>query len=155
MLRIYYTTYEIRRARELINPQSCQNFAMVRNVDENIRHPFWYAKILAVLHINVEVADPTCERQVSLSTRRVDMLWVRRLGGHRWGGWTQNRLDLVGYIDDGSKSGSFGFIDPATVVRGSYLIPAFELGQTKDLLTKSCAWDDEEKGDWVAYYVMR
>lgn len=154
-IRVNYTTYDIRRARDTINPQSTQKYIMIRNSENNVRHPFWYAKLLAVLHVDAEIPNLTSDNQIYTPPQRFVILWVRWLGGIRWGGWSQNRLDLVGYVDDGSKSGSFGFVDPATIVRGSYLIPAFEFGRSKDLLDKSIAWDDAEEGDWAAYYVIR
>jgi len=51
----------------------------------------------------------------------------------------------------------FTFLDPAQVIRGSHLIPAFSEGQTLALLqaTKSVAWvlNPEEEKDWVNFYV--
>jgi hypothetical protein len=130
---------------------------MLRNVENTVVHPFWYAKVLAVLHVDVKVTSNSAQNPhaMDVSTHRVEMLWVWWLGGIRWGGWAKNRLDLVGYIDDGTQSGSFGLIDPAMAVRSPLLIPASEYGQTKTLLNESCAWDDQEEGDWVAYYIMR
>ncbi|KAG8750482.1 hypothetical protein FRC11_010362 [Ceratobasidium sp. 423] len=153
--RIHYTTYEMDRAREIINPKACRRFALIRNTDGAIRHPFWYARILAVLHVNVEITNPTHNHPVCQPSRQIDILWVRWLGGIRWGGWNQNRLDQVGYIKDDGDGNGFGFVDPAAVIRGCFLIPAFEYGHTKDLLEKSCTWDNTDDGDWAAYWVMR
>jgi hypothetical protein len=124
---------------------------MVRNTETDVHHPFWYAKLLGIYHVDAREAG-TGFRQ---PTRRFDLLWVRWLGGLKWGGWSQQRLDMISYVDSGDCEGSFDFIDPALVIRGAYLAPVFNLGHTKKLLRQSLAWDSAEEGDWTAYYVIR
>jgi len=45
--------------------------------------------------------------------------------------------------------GSFGFLDPAVIIRACHLEPTLRFGYTKQLLPKSLYWDDEEHGDYV------
>ncbi|KAG8736218.1 hypothetical protein FRC10_009567 [Ceratobasidium sp. 414] len=150
-IRVNFTTYDVHRAHDTINPKTSHRFVMLRNVDDDVRHPFWYAKVLGIYHVDARVAGGG----VWQPTRRFNFLWVRWLGESKWGNWKQHRLDRVSYVDSGSTDGSFDFIDPALVIRAVYLVPAFHLGRTKNFLRQSIAWDFPEEGDWVAYYVIR
>lgn len=86
----------------------------------------------------------------------MDFLFVRWFGcdaGAR-GGWKQKKLDLVGFLESDLKP--FGFINPADVIRGVHLIPAFHLGRTGELLPgPSCYKDDINGKEWAWYYVNR
>ena len=69
----------------------------------------------------------------------MDLLWVRWFGrelGYA-SGWDTRRLHRLGFIPH-DQPDAFGFLDPADVIRGIHLIPAFAHGH------------DEE---WVYYYV--
>ena len=57
-------------------------------------------------------------------------------------------------LDDATQaSGAFGFIDPAEVIRGVHLIPAFAHGKTDRLFGPSiaCPLKDEDQ-DWQYFY---
>jgi hypothetical protein len=44
----------------------------------------------------------------------------------------------VGFIDtDLEKSGAFGFVDPADVIRAAHMLPVFTLGCTTEYMGKS------------------
>ena len=53
--------------------------------------------------------------------------------------------------------GAFGFIDPARVIWGIHIIPAFAYSTTDELLEESIAWVytdvDAAGSDWKYYYV--
>ena len=51
-------------------------------------------------------------------------------------------------------SGAFGFIDPAEVIQGVHLIPAFAHGKTDGLFGPSiaCPLKDDDQ-DWQYFYV--
>ncbi|KAF8235256.1 hypothetical protein L208DRAFT_1257852, partial [Tricholoma matsutake] len=49
---------------------------------------------------------------------------------------------------------AFGFLDPADVIRGVHMIPAFAYGTTSEFLGPSIARQQcENDEDWVYYYV--
>lgn len=146
-LRVNYTTYDIRRDTDVVNPSvPSRSFIMVNSSAG--KHPFWYARVLGIYHIQVLSAA-----RGILNPKRIDFLHVRWLGDEPGaaGGIPQKRLHRVGYVSP--KQGAFGFIDPAMIVRGCFLIPAFRLGRSTSLLPKSVAWDSSEEGDWAGYYV--
>ncbi|KAG9014300.1 hypothetical protein FRB90_005422 [Tulasnella sp. 427] len=146
-IRINYTTYNIQRDYDIINPSiPSRSFIMVKTPDTE-KTRFWYARVLRIYHLQV------VHRSSGVATAQtMEVLWIRWLGEdpEYTGGLTRRRLERVGYVPDGD--GAFGFVDPALVIRGAHLIPAFTFGKTLDLLPKSNYWDTED-GDWVNYYV--
>lgn len=108
-----YTTYDIQRGQDSVKPvltfntnaSICNSHAarstvmLASSEDDKAsgEHPFWYARILAVFHVNVRNRSNMAEKY-----RRMDILWVRWLGRDPdvKGGWKSKRLDRVGYVKD-------------------------------------------------------
>ncbi|TFY58685.1 hypothetical protein EVJ58_g6273 [Rhodofomes roseus] len=154
-LRVNYTTYDMRRAQDVINPRTNHRDVMLLASDDepgSSTHPYWYARVLGIYHLYA------CDRQQpSSSMQRMDVLFVRWFGEDmEWrGGWKVRRLDRIGFVPEDDE-GAFGFLDPVTVLRGSHLIPAFKLGRTNVLLRNSRnARRTGELDDWDRFYVGR
>lgn len=149
--RFNYTTYDVRRDQDTINTNTRRRDVLLRSYedeDDADGNPYWYARVLGVYHARVFFPN-------SRTPKRMDFLFVRWFGRDpEWvGGPHSLRLDRIGFVPYDSPD-PFGFVDPANVIRGCHLIPAFALGKTVDLLPPSFARDSLE-GDWVNYYVMR
>ncbi|KAF7341050.1 hypothetical protein MSAN_02091000 [Mycena sanguinolenta] len=136
-LRVNYTTYDVRRDQDNLNPRT-SSFVMVRSPEtEAGAHP----------PILTDYTTP----------EPMDFLWVRWLGvepGYR-AGIKRARLPKVGFVPE-SDAYAFGFLDPKHIIRGAHLIPDFCSGRTNDLLattgtTAARAPDDTE--DWANYCV--
>ncbi|KAF8146033.1 hypothetical protein K438DRAFT_529438 [Mycena galopus ATCC 62051] len=129
-LRVNYTTYDVQRDQDTLNPRT-SSFVMVRSPEtEPGSHPYWYCQILGIFHANVIHVSAT-----DYTTQAMDFLWVRWMGvepGYR-AGIQRARLPKVGFVPE-SDPYAFGFLDPAHVIRGSHLIPDFSRGRTNDLL---------------------
>lgn len=152
--RINYTTYDIRRDYDTINPRR-QCFVMVKSPEtEPGSHPYWYAKVLGVFHTLVQHVGT---HSINPKPQRMEFLWVRWLGvepGYQ-AGRRRARLPKIGFVPD-SDDYAFGFLDPSLVIRGSHLIPVFSDGRTNELLrttSPTAARDEQEVDDWVGYYV--
>ncbi|THG93150.1 hypothetical protein EW026_g8010 [Hermanssonia centrifuga] len=157
VVRVNYTTYDLRRDQDSLNPRTHADVMVTAHEDQAGRdsHPYWYARIVGVFHADVQHVGPTSK---STESQRVDFLWVRWFGRdmHVRAGFPARRLHRIGFVsdDEDTNSPSFGFLDPAQVIRGVHLIPAFEYGKTLELLGPSIvrpSSDDDE--DWVYYYV--
>lgn len=156
-LRVNYTTYDMRRAQDSINPHTHPDIMVLSHEDKALnRHPYWYARVLSIFHADVRLnnGDGT-----ATPSQRLEGLWVRWYGlnsEHR-GGWDTRRLHRVGFVEhDPVEEGTFGFIDPSVVIRGVHLIPAFAHGKTSDLLGPSKIarlGPKEGDEDWRYYYV--
>jgi hypothetical protein len=154
VVRINYTTYDVRRGQDTLNPRTHANIMMLSPDTSPGAHPYWYARILGVFHAQILHTGPAATNR---SLQRVEFLWVRWYGevpGHRWG-FKRARLFKVGFVPDTDES-AFGFLDPSLVLRGCHLIPAFNDGKTTDLLRASStvARPPGVMEDWRTFYVM-
>lgn len=156
--RINYTTYDMRRAYDTINPRTHPFVIVASGETAAGSHPFWYAAVIGIFHANVQhVGKDSRDYRV----RRMEFLWVRWLGvvpDHTFGR-RQARLPKIGFIPD-SDEFAFGFLDPSLVLRGCHLLPVFQDGRTTELLTTTTTTSSitearpyGEKDDWMNYYV--
>ena len=153
VLRINYTTYDLRRDQDTINPATPHRDVMFLSPETRSNaHPYWYARVLAIFHINVRRIDAA----PFTPPERLNVLWIRWFGEDpEWeDGWTSRRLPRVGFVP-ATDPDAFGFLDPSTVLRACHLMPTFMEGKTQELLSdpQSIARDEGEHDDWVNYYV--
>src|SRR5262245_15169744 len=57
LARFNYTTYDVRRAQDVVNPgTSHRDIMLLANsgaIDSDLDHPFLYARILSIYHVNI------------------------------------------------------------------------------------------------------
>ncbi|CDO77563.1 hypothetical protein BN946_scf184912.g62 [Trametes cinnabarina] len=157
--RVNYTTYDRQRSQDSINPRTHSDILLLapkRREGPGADHPYLYARVIKVLHINVCLVDtPGSEFD------RVDVLWVRwfRLDPSFTGGFETKRLHRLQFVPIDSQEDSFGFIDPCDIVRGAHLIPAFTHGRTADLLAgptvarQEASSEEDRNTDFKYHYV--
>lgn len=152
-MRVNYTTYDVRRDYDIINPKT-HPFVMVSSPEtEDGAHPFWYAQVLGVYHTVVGQTGVNRE----LEQREMTFLWVRWLGvepSYR-SGREYARLPKLGFVSEEDPF-AFGFLDPAHVIRGCHLIPTFVAGRTDALLSSAvptAARISDITNDWTNFYV--
>lgn len=156
VLRINYTTYDIRRDQDSMNPRTYCDVMMVSPETTEKAHPFWYARVLGVFHAKVLHTGVAAENR---SVQHMEFLWVRWFGiepGYKSGSCVA-RLPKIGFIPDSDES-AFGFLDPSLVLRGCHLVPAFVNGRTSQYLqttSLTAARHPDEIDDWVNYYVIK
>ncbi|KAH9919802.1 uncharacterized protein B0H18DRAFT_936945 [Fomitopsis serialis] len=153
VLRVNYTTYDVRRGQDSMNPRThCD--VMVRSCEsEPGAHPYWYARVLGIFHADVLQRGRNIRNR---SVQRMEFLWVRWFGidtDYR-SGHAAARLPKIGFVEE-SDPDAFGFLDPSLVIRGCHLMPTFADGKTSQLLSRpnSVARPMGETEDWEAYYV--
>jgi hypothetical protein len=156
--RFNYTTYDVRRAQDVINPNTTHcDIMLLANTsnsdsDTCLGHPFLYARVLGIYHVNVIY---TGQGMLDYNARRVDFLWVRwfQYVGSRSLAWSDLRLDSVDFPPMETE-GAFGFVDPSDVLRGCHVIPAFSSQKARldGVGLSRCAQDAD---DWSRYYVNR
>ena len=115
LLRINYTTYDLRHETDTVNPRTEHRNIMLlaQNDDEPISHPFCYARVLGIYHANIMFTGPESR---DYQSRRLEFLWVQ------WfellkapAGWDQYSLDKGRFIPM-QRPDAFGFVDPADVL---------------------------------------
>lgn len=156
LARFNYTTYDVRRAQDVVNPGTSHRDIMLlaspSDIGGDSEHPFLYARVLGIYHVNVVYIG---EGMLDYRARKVDFLWVRwfeYVGGKSLG-WDDQKLDSIRFPPM-VEEGAFGFVDPGDVLRGCHIIPGFAGGKLHlDRIGLSrCAGDAE---DWNCYYVGR
>lgn len=160
IIQVNYTTYDVRRAQDTVNPKTDHRDIMLLSGNEYGRrnsatHPYQYARVLGIYHVNLIYNEPTTHQY---QIRRMEFLWIRHFEliqnvpvGR---GWSSGRLDQLRFRRI-EQADAFGFVDPARVLRGCHLIPNFFLGKCRsDAATavSSCA---QNVHDWVGYYANR
>lgn len=150
VLRVNYTSYDVRRGQDSMNPRTQADIMNLAPEDATDSHPFSYARILGVFHCDVvHNNNGTLTSPVPMS-----FLWVRRFRlDHSFkGGFKRKRLHRIEFLPD-SDLNAFGFVDPDEVIRGAHLIPAFAYGPMEPVVEASLARKPDELDDWRYHYV--
>jgi hypothetical protein len=154
--QVYYTSYDVQRQCDAVNPCAHPDIMLRSPVAEEGAELYWYARVIGVYHANVWTDHPAI--QDGKNARRMDFLWVRWFGdepGYR-SGFRRARLPKIGFVESADDF-AFGFVDPANVIRGCHLIPAFNAGRSADLLPHSHSiarrLNPEDVDDWLNFYV--
>ncbi|KAF8804505.1 hypothetical protein BYT27DRAFT_7106825, partial [Phlegmacium glaucopus] len=156
VLRVNYTTYDLRRSQDSINPCTHPDIMLLSHNNE--QHPYWYACVIGIFHVDVIHTGPLSK---SPYKQCVDFLWIQWFGqdlDHR-AGWLAQCLHWVvvfeGFLD-AEQPGAFGFLDPTVVIQGIHLIHGFAYGTSMELLSPPQLVAQlllNEVQDWHYYYV--
>ncbi|KAG2113778.1 uncharacterized protein F5147DRAFT_770419 [Suillus discolor] len=124
--RFNYTSYDIRRAQDVINPRTT------------------HCNVLGIYHVNVIYIGAGF---VDYTPTQMEFLWVRWYEPmDELSGWENLTLDRVSFLSLVGEH-SFDFLDLADVLRGSHIIPSFHNRRKHPdgLGLSACAQD---KYDW-------
>lgn len=177
LARFYYTTYDVRRSEDVINPRTSHCDVMLLgphwqaegmsedSETENKTSPhqleFLYARVLGIYHVNVVYTGPG---MVSYEPMKFDFLWVRWFNvsldatysikrRRRASRQAPSHLDCLTFPPMAADD-AFGFVDPELVLRGCHLLPMFSQGKRcKDGVSLSKLAGDNQ--DWKYYFVNR
>jgi hypothetical protein len=153
LIRFHFTSYDVRRGTDIVNPGTsrCDVMLLADDTEGSVispnAHHFLYARVLGAYHVNVIYTGPGMR---DFEARRFDFLWVR------WfeivnPGLSTSKLDSVRFPPM-KKNFSFGFVDPKDVLRGCHILPAFAQGKRqKDGIGISCCAKDGK--DYNQYFV--
>lgn len=151
-LTVHFTTYDMKRAKDVIQVDTNRCDAMVCQDEEGRQGAprFYYARVLKIGHVNVRHPD-LARGDVS----RINFLFVRWFTQDTSykSGWKHRRLDRVSFREYDDEA--FGFLDPATVTRACHLIPAFNLGGKMDQLPTASDLVTSGRDEYASYYVNR
>ncbi|RDB27548.1 hypothetical protein Hypma_003878 [Hypsizygus marmoreus] len=173
ILRINYTTYDVRRNQDSINPNTDHKDIMLlrdkvvststtshrtRTTTRKapLHHQYRYGRVLGIYHVNI-IYGGLVSGKVSHKVHRMEFLWIR------WfelvkdvpvdRGWSTGQLDQLRFSRI-NHEGAFGFVDPEQVLRACHVIPGFSSGKLHpDNIGLSKLAQDSK--DWTLYYVNR
>lgn len=152
IFRINYTTYNVRRAQDVINPATSHCNVMMLADDDSDPHHFWYARVLGVYHANV-IYTGTEAGKCDFQPRRIEFLWVRWYEHHNI--TTQSpRLDTLSFVPLW-RGDAFDFLDPSVVIRGCHIVPKFAQGKPPTDNHTPVSSLASSADDYYAYYANR
>jgi len=153
LARIYYTTYDMRRSEDVINPRTSHcDIMLLAPMESDVAtsgsfHPFLYARVLGIFHTNVIYNGPG---MISYEAMRLDFLWVRWFDMSHTSNLSLDRL----VFSPMASENAFGFVDPGLVLRGCHLLPAFSVGK-HHLDGIGLSRNARDAQEWKAYFVNR
>lgn len=154
---VNYTTYDTQLDQDTLNTRTHPDLMVLAHEDDDgdWPHPYWYGRVLGIFH--AEVRHMGRRSKTNGVPQRMEFLWVRWFGRDmsHVGSWQRKRPVRVGFLHY-TAAGAFGFLDPAEVIRGAHLIPAFHHGRTKEYLGPSKMgrhFDPKDDEDYVFFYV--
>ncbi|KAL1724716.1 hypothetical protein EV714DRAFT_222555, partial [Schizophyllum commune] len=148
VIRHNYTSYDVRRRQDLLNPRTHADFMVLSDNDEE--HPYWYGRVLGIFH-----ADVLDVAVVGSCSQRIEFAYVRWFAmdkSYRHG-FRAKRLPRVHFLP-AEDADAFGFIDPKDIIRAVHAIPAFAHGRTAmHLPGQTMARPHGESDDWKYHYI--
>ncbi|KAI5992629.1 hypothetical protein EDC04DRAFT_2872767 [Pisolithus marmoratus] len=136
VLRVNYTTYNVRCRQDILNLTTNHHDIMMLASPENMNechHHFCYACIIGIYHANVQYIGSGLSDYLPC---QLDFF-----------------LDVLRFPPMNDHD-TFDFIDPADILRGCHLIPAFAKGRSHPDCT-SLSPIAKDSDDWNYYYVNR
>ena len=85
LLRVNYTTYDVRRDQDLVNTHTHPDVMVLSCEDDPWAHPYWYAQVFGIFHLRVLHLNPSA---MNCLVQHMEVLWVRWFGlvpGHQFG----------------------------------------------------------------------
>lgn len=150
IMRINFTSYDVRRCEDVIHPGTQHCNVMVLASESGSIHPYSYARVLGIFHANVIYIG---EGNFDYHPYRLEFLWVRWYELQSSGGWPTRRLDEIRFPAM-TNDDAFGFLDPSDVLRACHIVPCLRNGKThSDNLGISHLSQDAH--DWRSYLVNR
>ena len=157
IMRINYTTYDVRREQDTISPTSRPDIMIFEKDEATISRPYDYARVIGIFHVEASYKD-TSSCSTGEEPKRIEFLWVRRLRptSDSCGPFSNESPPKVSFLDTRHPE-AFDFIDPSQVIRGIHLIPAFDDNDREvDLMVESVALapSTKETGNgWRTFYI--
>ena len=151
-MRVNYTTYDMRHEQDSINPRTHPDVMTISHEEPGDNyHPYWYARVLGIFHINVIHSGPNLK---SSDPNHINFLFVRWFGrdSNYATGWDARRLPRVGFLPP-DMPGSFGLLDPVEVIWGIHMIPMFAHGHVDELGKSIARRPQDEDEDWRYFYI--
>lgn len=155
VMRVNYTTYDVRRGQDSLSSRKRSDIMMLAPEKVNgepSSHPFEYARIIGIFHVDVLHQVPG---ESKLTTTSIEIIWVRRfrIDTTYAAGFKRKRLHRLEFLPS-SNHDAFGFVHPDEIIRGAHLIPAFYHGGTGQFLSGvSLARNEDEEDDYRYFYV--
>lgn len=158
ILRVNYTTYDSRREQDSINARTHPDVMLLSRDDRAHEHPYWYARVCGIFHVNAYLEDPHSLAPAQRQTFEILLIRWYGLNYRAPRGWKAKQLPIVGYVNPTTdNTAAFDLINPFHVIRAAHLIPDFTGGSSTNGLGPTAMRPDSESlnanEDYNWYYV--
>ena len=156
VLRVNYTTYDVRREQDIFNPGGDHRDLIMLATpgsDEELetQHQFCYAQLIGIYHANIHFIGPGSKDYLPRRLNFVHVRWFELVSP--MSAENRTRLDMLQFIPMNDVN-AFDFVDPVDILRKCHLIPAFAKGRSHlDRISFSPIARDGD--DWKYYHVNR
>lgn len=154
ILRIKYTTYDVRRREDVVHPDSDMCNVMIPNTDykgDETIPPYRYGRVIGIYHAHVSYAGEISPGIRYLPSSRLEFVWVR---------WYTIKLPEEGMplecvsLPSVTSPQATGFVDPRNILRAAHLIPRFHAGRP-NTDERGLSHMGKDAYDWKEYYINR
>ncbi|TFK20496.1 hypothetical protein FA15DRAFT_599618, partial [Coprinopsis marcescibilis] len=157
LLRLRYTTYDVRRDEDIIHLRTGRSNIMVLNTDYDpgaLLPLYRYGRVIRIFSADVMYVGALADKSHCYEAHRLDILWVCWFGNvpSKPSG-VQYPLERIQFLPLSSDD-AFGFIDPTLVIRAAHIIPNFSAGPCEETASKKSAWTADKK-DWQSYCINK
>ncbi|TEB24443.1 hypothetical protein FA13DRAFT_1797302 [Coprinellus micaceus] len=155
LLRINYTTYDVRRDQDVLHVDTPQCNVMLLNSRYNEKtwlseHPYLYGRLLGVFHANVRYNGSLLNRVQQLEYLRIDFAWIH---WYQFNG-SDGEFSLDRVTPSPLRCGSaLDFIDPSDIIRSVHLIPRFSAGKVNQPVVESQLVRNRDT--WESYFINK
>ncbi|KZP22327.1 hypothetical protein FIBSPDRAFT_739082, partial [Athelia psychrophila] len=155
ILRVNYTTYDVRRDQDMINAHSAHcNIMVLTRCDMTGGLSYRYGRVIGTYHVRVIYNGPG---RIDYQQHRIEFIWVRWYDEVGREGIDPNQRHLphlrFAPLDDDDDD-AFGIINPSDILRGCHIVPRFSRGQVH-IDNSGQSQLARDSLDWKEYYVNR
>ena len=131
-LNIKYTAYDMQEEEDIIYPKNHSGI-MALSSDNDNPHPYIYARVLDLFHVEVTNNASNAIRYASSKAVRLEMVWVQWYDYDEQipSGFNHLRYPSITLCPD-SNPASYGLLHPEDILRYAHLIPDSNLGLAPD-----------------------
>jgi hypothetical protein len=135
---INYTSYDVRREQDMINPNTSRCDVMCLQKGRIGSGHYVYARVLGIYHVNVVYTGPG---STHTDPRRFDFLWVRWFDSSQAPS-SHLSLQCVSFQTVASGPDKIDFLDPDDVLRAAHILPRFFKGRKHGLEAQASSSDE-------------
>ncbi|KAI0350553.1 hypothetical protein OH77DRAFT_1488941 [Trametes cingulata] len=150
VMRVNYTSYDMRREQDSVNPRSHADILMLAPPGDT--HPYLYARVISIFHVNAFLLGPN---DTEADPELIHVLWIRwfEVDTSVPAGFEARRPYRLRFAQLDEEP--FTFIAPSQVLRGVHIIPAFHHGRSDVALPYASVTRgaDCANDDYKYYYV--
>ncbi|TEB36972.1 hypothetical protein FA13DRAFT_1787257 [Coprinellus micaceus] len=153
LMQIGYTTYDVRRAQDVIHIDTPQCNVMLLNPTKprGKAHPYLYGRVIGIFHAMVSYIGQLPNGSICYTPHRFEFCWAHWYDFNK----ANDKFGLERVSPYPLKSPkALDFFDPVDILRAVHLIPQFSLKPMDTDLPAKSKWGSKQQL-WNTYFINR